>query len=128
MATVYVLFDAAGGIRSVQASPAAGLAPIDDADPRIINFLNQPEATFGGKIAAGLAITSAASPAIAGTYAIDDAARAIIGQVAAGIGARQRLPGGGATFNHLDIEGVPHPFSAADFVAFAQAVEDYYYE
>ena len=43
------------------------------------------------------------------------------------LAARNRVPGGGATFRYGDIAGAPHDFTSADFLNFADAVEDYVY-
>jgi hypothetical protein len=86
-----------------------------------------PAQLFAMAIAAGCRISSAATPALNGTYAIDDAAQQTITGIAAGIAARNRVPGGGATFTYPDMAGTLHAFSAADFLDFATAVEDYVY-
>lgn len=79
-------------------------------------------------LAAGLTITSSATPALNGsTYAVDIDAQHKIAGVAAGIASRSRLPGGGATFAYADLAGGSHVFAAADFLNFAAAVEDYVY-
>lgn len=87
----------------------------------------QAPAQFDAAVSAGLTITSTGTPALNGTYAVDTAARDVISAVEAGIAGGKGLPGGGSTFNHLDIAGVPHAFDATSFPNFAAAVRDYYY-
>jgi hypothetical protein len=47
--------------------------------------------------------------------------------LATGIAAGKPLPGGGSTFNYPDITGAAHAFSAANFLNFGTAIEDYVY-
>ncbi len=84
-------------------------------------------AQLAAAIAAGITITSTGNPSLNGTYAIDTDARDVISAVEAGIAGGKGLPGGGPTFNHLDMTGTAHAFGAADFGNFAAAVRDYYY-
>lgn len=84
-------------------------------------------AAFAGAVAAGCPVVSTAKPELNGTYAIDAAQQQIITGIATGIAARNRIPGGGATFIYPDVTGTPHNFSASDFLNFASAVEDYVY-
>lgn len=70
---------------------------------------------------AGLQVTSAATPALNGTYAVDDATRNKIAVIAAG----KKLPGGGATFNYPDAGGTLHAFKQSDFANLATAVDAY---
>lgn len=77
--------------------------------------------------AAGCQVVSPTRPEVNGTYAIDPAAVQSIAAIASGIVARNRLPGGGASFSFNDILGVPHVFDATTFLAFAEAIEDYVY-
>lgn len=86
-----------------------------------------PNADLSQKLAAGITITSTATPALNGAYGIDDQSQRFISGTAASIAARSRLPGGGATFGYGDITGAPHNFSSSDFLNFADAVEDYVY-
>lgn len=86
-----------------------------------------PAQRLAATIAAGVAVASLSAPALNGTYAIDKAALANVSGIAAGIAARNRLPGGGATFAYLDAAGAEHLFTAAQFLDFASAVEDYVY-
>lgn len=77
-------------------------------------------------IAAGLAIVSTSTPALNGTYSLDADAQRKISGIAAGIGSRNRLPGGLATFDYTDGFGT-HTFTAAQFLDLATAIEDYLY-
>jgi len=64
------------------------------------------------------AIASASMPAVNGTYAIDPASRATMGEVALGIQAGDGLPGGGASFIYDDALGA-HTFAAVGTIAAA---------
>jgi hypothetical protein len=86
-----------------------------------------PAAVAGAKLAAGAAVTSTATPTLDGTYALGPAAQQMISSVAAGIAARNRVPGGGATFEYKDASGAAHSFTAQQFLDFASAIEDYVY-
>jgi hypothetical protein len=69
-------------------------------------------------------------PALAeldGAYPIDQPTQMQITGIAAAISAGLGLPGGGATFNWPDVEGVAHPWPAAQFTEFAKAVMNYVY-
>jgi hypothetical protein len=74
-----------------------------------------------------VAITSTATPALNGSYAIDPISRGNIIAVQTSINAGLGVPGGGPTFNYLDASNAPHAFTAANFTAFATAVRDYVY-
>ena len=84
-----------------------------------------PNAELATRLAAGIVVTSAATPALNGTYGIDAESQRFISGTAAGIAARNRLPGGQATFGYGDLQGNDHDFTQADFLNFADAVEDY---
>jgi hypothetical protein len=81
-----------------------------------------PTQVFAEAIGAGCQIVSTATPALNGTYAVDETAQRNISGIAAGIAARNRVPGGGATFTYPDMAGTLHAFSAADFLNFATAI------
>jgi hypothetical protein len=72
-------------------------------------------------------VTSAATPALSGTYWIDPISRGNVIAVQTSINAGLGLPGGGSTFNYLDSSGAPHAFTASDFTHFATAIRDYVY-
>jgi hypothetical protein len=86
-----------------------------------------PRQAFAAAMAAGCRIQSTATPGLDGTYAIDQAQQQIISGISTGIAARNRVPGGGASFNYPDASGQLHAFTAADFLNFAAAIEDYVY-
>lgn len=100
-----------------------------DNDPKYLAWLAGQTAntTLNNALNAGIAIVSTATPALNGTYGVDSASQQFISGTAAGIAARNRVPGGGATFGYGDITGAPHNFAASDFLNFADAVEDYIY-
>jgi len=62
-----------------------------------------------------------------GVYSIASDRRSNITGIATSINAGLGLPGGGATFNYPDATGVPHPWPADKFIAFAKVVMDYVY-
>lgn len=84
-----------------------------------------PGELYEAALGAGIGITSASTPALDGTYAIDaEAWGEITGQMAcisAGIG----LPLDAGTVAWPDTAGDPHPFTAAKFLDFAKVVRDY---
>jgi hypothetical protein len=73
-------------------------------------------------LANGLVLTSTGTPALNGTYALDETSAGQIYQI--GLYASQigTFPSGGTTQAYPDITGVPHTFTIAEFVAFLQAV------
>lgn len=86
-----------------------------------------PEELIGALMGAGVAVRSTSTPALNGTYSLDPSSQANISGVAVGIASRNRLPGGGSTFNYGDAIGTNHSFTAEQFLNFATAVEDYVY-
>jgi hypothetical protein len=78
-------------------------------------------------VAAGFALTSTGTPALDGTYRVDQASLTKIAGIYAGIKGGDGLPGGGATFGYLDMAGAPHAFDADQFVAFAKLIRDFDY-
>jgi hypothetical protein len=89
-------------------------------------------ALYAAKLAAGIAITSTATPALNGTYAITDQGpvnyQQKIQAIADGIANGKGLPHNQATVGWLDIGGAVHNFVPADFLNFAKAIEDYVYD
>jgi hypothetical protein len=66
--------------------------------------------------------------ALNGTYPIDAATQAQITGIASAINAGLGLPSGQSTFNWPDTSGIPHPWPATQFTAFAQKVMKYLYD
>jgi hypothetical protein len=89
------------------------------ADPAPLPTADQELDT---KLANGLALTSTGTPALNGTYALDETSAGQIYQI--GLYASQigTFPSGGTTQAYPDITGTPHTFTIAEFVAFLQAV------
>lgn len=80
-------------------------------------------------LAAGIAITSTATPALDGTYAVDAGSQAQIAAIVTGINAGKGFPEGAASVAYPDVTGALHSFSAtSDFVNFAAALEAYVYQ
>lgn len=134
--TQYVMLNAENVVAGVFSCPQTGTPPtgmtyasIADSDPRYTAW----QAFEAGAVAMrnallnGLQIVSTSTPALNGTYAIDAATQQNISAVASGIASRNRVPGGGSTFNYFDMAGAPHAFSATNFLNFAAAAEDYIY-
>ena len=78
-------------------------------------------------LAAGVQVTSTATPSLNGTYALDQVSQNQITAIAAGIAAGKGLPGGGTTFNWPDVTGAQHAFSSTNFTNLASAMESYVY-
>ncbi len=76
-------------------------------------------------LAAGLIITSISTPALNGTYSIDESAQARINRVAVYLQINGTFPGSTNTITWLDISGGKHSFDAAQFKALATAIGDY---
>ena len=76
-----------------------------------------------------VAVVSAGTPSLNGSYGITATAVNDMTAIVAGIGAGQGFPGGAETLTWLDTAGAPHTFATtAEFVAFAKAIEAYVYE
>jgi hypothetical protein len=77
---------------------------------------------------AGLAITSAGTPALNSTYSVDQISQMNIIAIETSINAGKGFPGGSTTtFNYPDTAGVMHAFTEPNFTNFAAAVRDYVY-
>lgn len=104
---------------------------LDDATSAELQTFLNPAPTQAQQVAAvvgaGLAIVSTATPALNGTYGIGPPEQQNISGIAAGIASRDRLPGGGATFDYGDAANVLHTFTGPNFLNFAAAVEDFLY-
>jgi hypothetical protein len=115
---------------SIAYDPSATAAQQQAAQSVLANFnLAAPSPAQQGAalLASGIRIVSTGTPALNGTYAIDDAAKAGIDGIYAGIKDGDGLPGGGSTFNYADLSGAMHAFDATSFPNFARAVRDYLY-
>jgi hypothetical protein len=83
---------------------------------------NPSAVALANAIAAGIAITSTATPSLNGTYALDSVSTAQIYQI--GLYASQFgvFPSGNSTFVYPDGTGTPHVFAVTDFINFLHAV------
>jgi hypothetical protein len=81
----------------------------------------------GAALDAGLSIASTGTPALNGTYAIDQLSQMDIIAIETSLNAGKGFPGGAVAFNYADTSGVMHAFTAANFADFAAAVRDYVY-
>lgn len=107
-----------------QAGPPPRAASNIDSAASLGDVLNTQ---WAPQALATLTIQSTGSPALNGTYAMDQGTQAQITGIAAGIAAGRGLPGGGSTFNWPDVFGQPHAFSSTNFLNFASAAESYIY-
>lgn len=78
-------------------------------------------------MAVGASISSTGTPALNGTYAIDQLSQMDIIAIETSLNAGKGFPGGAATFNYPDTGGVMHAFSESNFTDFAAAARDYVY-
>lgn len=78
-------------------------------------------------LSARLQIVSTSTPALNGTYAIDQLSQMDIIAIETSLNAGKGFPGGATVFNYADTAGVMHSFTAANFTDFAAAVRDYVY-
>lgn len=86
----------------------------------------QAQSDLAGKLAAGLAITSSAYPALDGTYAIDPATQSQIQATALYIQVNGHFPAALSSLPWPDLAGANHSFTTtAEFQAFATAAADY---
>jgi hypothetical protein len=106
------------------ASVVAGVEAVYAAhDPTKIPLRLQAQAA----LASGLRINSSSTPTLNGVYTIDALSQADIIAIETSLNAGKGFPGGAATLDYPDTEGVIHSFSEADFSNFATAVRDYTY-
>jgi hypothetical protein len=78
------------------------------------------------RLAAGLAITSTAYPALDGTYATDPASQQQVQATALYIAVNGRFPAALSALPWPDVSGAQHTFpTTAEFQAFASALGDY---
>lgn len=76
-------------------------------------------------LSAGLAITSTSTPALDGTYAVDEAPQRRLNRVSVYLQINGVFPGGSSTITWLDTGGGKHVFDATQFKALASASGDY---
>lgn len=84
------------------------------------------QATIDQVIAASAGMTVSVG-GVSATYAITPAAMTNVAGIYSGIKNANHLPGGGSSFNYLDLVGAAHSFTMAQFASFAQELEDYAY-
>lgn len=76
-------------------------------------------------IAGGVTLTSIGTPALNGTYAIDNGTRANLLAISLYVSVNGVLPNGAATQKWPDMAGTVHLFTVITFKAFAKAVTDF---
>jgi hypothetical protein len=119
----YAQLDGSGAIVGLFANQQPfATTVLDETSDKVLAFLAPVAAA-----PVGITIASTATPSLNGTYAIDDAAAAVISSIYAGIKGGDGLPGSGSTFNYADMGGEMHAFGETDFVNFAKAARDYRY-
>jgi len=156
MGQKFAAYDSTGAIAgfydSIDSPAPDGLNTIKITDAQWIECLSNPGYTVSGgtlvaptpptaqqqasqsssasaqaAISAGLSITSANTPALNGTYAVDPLSQMDIIAIETSLNAGKGFPGGATAFGYPDTSGVMHAFTAADFADFAVAVRDYVY-
>jgi hypothetical protein len=95
-------------------------APLPPAGPTLAQ---QAQAS----LVVGLAIVSTGTPALNGTYAVDQISQMDVIAIETSINAGKGFPAGATIFNYPDASGVMHAFSESNFTDFAAAVRDYVY-
>jgi hypothetical protein len=78
-------------------------------------------------LSAGLAVESASTPGINGTFSCDRLSQMDIIAIETSLNAGKGFPGGASTFKYPSVDGSMHAFNAADFSNFAAAIRDYVY-
>ena len=125
-----------GNTSQVYSSARAEYVPVSDTtyvawavNNTATSILNAPELYevlilqwIPSVFAAGINITSTGTPSLNDTYPLDPQSQQYITSISTGVAAGKGLPGGGSTFMYNG-----HSFTAANFLAFAQAAEDYAY-
>jgi hypothetical protein len=105
---------------------ALGLTVQPDPPPTPPTLAQQAGAKAAAAIAGGIAITSTSSPALNGTYVIDQTAQEEIVAISLYIQENNIFPEGLTSLVWLDFSQLPHVFtSTTTFQAFAKAVADY---
>jgi len=105
-------------------------AEIDSGDERYQAFVNPPETSAqkaAALLASGLSVTSTGTPALNGTYAVDQLSQSDIIAIETSLNAGKGFPGGATSFGYPDMSGVAHGFNEANFTNFAAAVRDFVY-
>lgn len=105
----------------VAAGAFVDITPAPPAGPTVL----QQQASAA--LFAGIQLTSIATPALDGSYAVDPGTVARINGIIATIAGGLGLPGGGATFLWKDTSGGDRAFSQTNFKNFAAAVMNYSY-
>lgn len=110
--------------QAYQAWLAAGNTPTPAPAPSAAEVIQQ---NYASAIAAGLAVTSASTPALNATYGVNATAQANVTAIVTGIAVGLGLPGGGTSFVYLDATGAPHTITQAQFTSLAAAIRGYVY-
>lgn len=76
---------------------------------------------------AGVQVHSTGTPALNGTYPLDESTQQKIMGIVSGIAAGRGLPGGGSTFYWQDVTGAAHSFDSTAFLNFSAGLESFLY-
>lgn len=106
---------------------ALGAAQYKDGAWSIYTAPVPSPALAAAAFAAGLTIASTGTPALNGTYGIDQLSQMDIIAIETSLNAGKGFPGGAATFNYADMSGAMHSFTEANFTNFAASIRDYVY-
>jgi hypothetical protein len=100
---------------------------ISATDARVVAFqaAQAAQASYNSAIAAGLAVTSTATPALSATYGIDAGAQFNITAETVSILTNGTFTNGQSTRNWADVSGAFHTFTVAQFKTFATAIAGY---
>jgi len=135
--TVWASTDASGNVTGFYANGAPVPPPPNCctqmlmSDSRITAFLNPaptPYQIYAAAINAGLAVTSASTPSLNGTYSVTMQAQSNFAGVTSGLANTHDLPNGASTIIWYDASGAPHNFTSTQLLALADAVRNYVYD
>jgi hypothetical protein len=135
--TVWATTDSSGAVTGFYANAAPVPTPpncctlLEMSDARMVAYLTptpSPQQIFAGLMAAGVTVTSSSDPSLNAVYSVTTAAQNNTTAIAASIAAGQGLPHGATSIQWLDADGVSHSFTAAQFLALADAIRNYVYD
>jgi hypothetical protein len=117
-----------GGVYSFETADGVALnipttlQPYTPPPPPGPTLAEQAATLLATKIAAGLVLTSAGTPVLNATYALDPVSTAQIFQIGLYAAQFSMFPSGASTQAYPDASGTPRVFTVTQFVAFLHAV------
>lgn len=102
------------------------LIPTYQAQRVVMGNAIAAQTQYAAAIAAGLTVTSAATPAMNDIYSVSDVAQANITSIQASIASGLGFPNGAATLTYFG-SGGSHSITAANWTNLAKALRDYKY-